>query len=140
MAMPNKMIRVAKFGLLDDLSNPSEVYFYELESPQEWNKHYLPFRSGRTRTKKYTSKWPEYFYDYKYPKRYYRFSAKPKQQLYQGSHDSHQFSLAKSQWMEKSRIKFQFFDALYDAIENEIARTIVQGLIALVRGIHASSE
>ena len=104
------------------LSRPAEVYYFQYESPfQKWS---IPRRAvstsvqfcqnhqtfiGSKRYVKYTTKWPEYHMDYVQPKNYPRYNQQP-----------------------KTKAKFQFLQALYEAVEREIAKAIVHGLIELI--------
>ena len=106
------------------LSRPAEVYY---ESPfQKWSiPRYLPRYNyvknrqtfiGSKRYVKYTTKWPEYHMDYVQPKNYPRYNQQP-----------------------KTMAKFQFLQALYEAVEREIAKAIVHGLIELIHRFHSVS-
>ena len=113
------------------LSTPPEVYFYQYESPfQKWviNPRYNPVKNpatyiGSKRYVKYTTKWPEYNLDYDQPKKYPHYNQQPK-----------------NHWVYKTtNAKFRFLEALYEAVEREIAKAIVHGLIELIYRFHSVS-
>ena len=126
LAVPKPIVH-GKFVLLQ---SPAEFYFYQYESPfQEWIiPRYNPVKNHRTYTGskryvKYTTKWPEYNLDYDQPKKYPHYNQQPK-----------------NHWVYKTtNAKFRFLEALYDAVEREIAKAIVHGLIELIHRFHSLS-
>ena len=106
------------------LSSPAEVYYFQYEYPyQEWviTPRYSFVKNHQTfidskRYVKYTTKWPEYHMDYVQPKNYPRYNQQP-----------------------KTMAKFQFLQALYEAVEREIAKAIVHGLIDSIHRFHSVS-
>ena len=141
LAVPKPIVH-GKFVLLQ---SPAEFYFYQYESPfQEWIiPRYNPVKNHRTYTGskryvKYTTKWPEYHLDYDQPKKYSFYD----QHGFILSHDN-QLTVAKqpkNQWLRTTtKAKFQFIQALFDAVEKEIAKSIVQGLSELIQRFQSVS-
>ena len=98
------------------LSSPAEVYQEWVITPRySFVKNHQTFIDSK-RYFKYTTKWPEYHMDYVQPKNYPRYNQQP-----------------------KTMAKFQFLQALYEAVEREIAKAIVHGLIELIHRFHSVS-